>query len=229
MGHGGQMSAGSAKSFYSGATARPYRTFAAGGSSGTGNLNTFWSRLRDTRETVGWEYAASLHADVVAQPGWVDVCIGELAEHDADLCSVILPIKDDHGLTSTALDTHLWNPRRLTMREVMKLPTTIDHDTPFEDSDIGTHGELLLNTGCWVARVGPWVDDIHFRWGGDRIVKVDGISHAEFIPEDWTFSRDMHEIGRKIIATRKVAAKHIGTVEFGNDSAWGTLEKDTFA
>lgn len=217
MPRGDMVYGDAARSFYAGPTARPHRNLSVSSSSGTGNLNTIWGRVRDEYEVGFFSHFALLHADVSAPAGWVDTLIGELDEHAADLVSVVLPIKDGRRLTSTALDTDLWNPRRLTMREVFKLPETF-----------GEHpaGPLLLNTGCWACKLGPWINDIHFRWGGDRIVKRAGVSVAEFQPEDWTFSRDMHKLRRKIVATRKVQARHIGTVAYDNFTDQGGWETD---
>jgi hypothetical protein len=82
----------------------------------------------------------------------------------------VVPLKNEHGLTSTATDTpgYPWGIRRLTMHEALQLPETFTAaDVPYRQED----ATLLLNTGCWLMKLNePWVKGLHFRQQ-DRIVK----------------------------------------------------------
>lgn len=168
---------------------------------------------------------AMLHADVCPEAwGWVDLLEQELQDAGADVVSVVLPIKDMRGLTSTALGTtgdEVGGVRRLAMREIMALPPT------FRAKDVeGAGGRpLLVNTGCWLARLDrPWCR----RWGGFRIrdeIAFDagtGRAQATVQPEDWQMSYDLHAMGVDVVATRKVSAMHVGRLDFSNKTAWGS-------
>jgi len=184
------------------------------------NFNAHWClalnashRGRDVR------YFAMQHADVEPEDWWLDKLIAEMDARDLDVLGVVVPIKDQHGTTSLALDRpdgDTWRPLcRLTMRDVYQLPET------FTSEDIGH--PLLLNTGLWVCRWDQeWCRKVHFTIN-DRIVFDKGrcCYTAQVEPEDWYFSRLCHELGLKIGATRKVAAEHLGPVRFTNTQPWG--------
>lgn len=217
----GTVTDDAARAFYSGASTRDYKTAVSGGSLLAANFNNLWISGLNLRAEMGIRYFAMLHADCHADPGWLDILIDELDATGADLVSVVMAIKDPRGLTSTAIDTDPWKPRRLTMHEVMELPET------FEASPV-ISGNLLVNTGCWVCRFdSEWVER-HCFTINDRIVKrPDGKWMAEVQPEDWNMSRWLHDDGRKVLATRKVKARHIGSAAYSNHYAWGCLERDT--
>jgi hypothetical protein len=107
------------------------------------------------------------------------------------------------------------------MREVMRLPET------FSAADCGHPNDtLLVNTGCWIADLSkPWVRQFHFRTE-DRIVHQDGKARSEVMSEDWLFSRDIQKLGAKVLATRKIQLRHVGTANYTNFHAWGLLERD---
>jgi SAM-dependent methyltransferase len=163
------------------------------------------------------KYFAMLHDDIGPDDFWLDTLIEELEAKQLDVLSVVVPIKDTKGTTSTAIDGDTtWRPKcRITMKEVMTLPET------FTSEDVG--GPLLLNTGCWVARFDQdWNRKVHFTIN-DRIVFNKGTDRyeSEVEPEDWYFSRLLHELDLKIGATRKVAVTHRGEVDFSNQHTWG--------
>lgn len=219
MPHYGTVTAEAAKSFYSGATSRPYKTAMNGGSLLAANFNQLFVTALNLQESLDLRVFAMLHSDVSAGPGWLDILIDELDATGADLVSAVLPIKDERGLTSTAIDTDPWKPRRLAMKEVMGLPET------FGSPD---QGNLLVNTGCWACRLNPeWAEQGFCFTINDRIVKrADGKWAAEVQPEDWNMSRWLHAHGHNVMATRKVKAKHIGLSSYSNEYAWGVLESD---
>lgn len=117
-----------------------------------------------------YDYFVMLHSDIVPQAGWLEKLI-ELIElspaHQPsqrvyDVVSTVIPIKGPLGITSTAVgETHniFGLLKRLTMREVYKLPETFTVADIYEsgllpDSPvIGTRGPLLVNTGCFIANL----------------------------------------------------------------------------
>ena len=52
----------------------------------------------------GTSHFCLLHDDIVPEPFWLDEMLRLMERHDADVLSVVVPIKNEKGLTSTALD-----------------------------------------------------------------------------------------------------------------------------
>lgn len=193
------------------------------------NFNQLWClalNLSHSGERV--DYFAMLHDDVAPEDFWLDQLIDELESNRLDVLGVVVPIKDTRGMTSLALhrDGDDWMPKaRLSMHDVFELPET------FTSDDLGS--PLLLNTGCWVAKWNQeWCRQVHFEIN-DRIVFNRAVNRyqAQTEPEDWQFSRQLHEIGRgpsdgvrplRIGCTRKVKLVHQGEMEFTNERPWGS-------
>lgn len=183
-------------------------------------FNTLWSSALNCRDQFGVTHFAMIHSDIGPSPWWLDTLLDELVRLDADVVSAVVPMKGPAGLTSTAVDSDdPWEPRRLMMREVHKLPET------FGPEDVG--GPLLLNTGLWVCDLRkPWAEDVVFNSMERIIKKPDGEYEPQVISEDWLLSRRLNEFGCKLYATRRVAVEHEGTIEFTNTHPWGTESRD---
>lgn len=164
-----------------------------------------------------------LHADVEPEPHWVNKLIAQLLKYHADVVSVVVPVKNVFGLTSTAVDGYTTggNLRRLCMREVVELPET------FSAADLKTERALLVNTGCWICDfTKPWVENVCFTVQDVVAKGTDGKWRAGVVPEDWNFSRDLHSWGCRVFATRAVKVAHRGTGEWGNQTPWGLWQRD---
>jgi predicted O-methyltransferase YrrM len=194
------------------------------GSALTSNFNGAWCAALNARKR-GVTHFAMIHDDVSPAQGWLDTLLAEMFRLDADAVSAVIPIKSEHGLTSTAYETDdPWNPRRLTLTEAEALPETFGSD------DLS--GEVLLNTGLWVCDLRkPWADGE----GGppcftidNRIVRGEGGDYArQFWSEDWDFSRQIRRRGaRGLYATRKVQVEHEGEASYPSAPAWGTWKTD---
>ncbi len=180
----------------------------------TNNFNHLLCGALNERKN-GITHFALLHSDIIPCDGWLDILYKGMQETKADIISAIVPIKDGRGLTSTALDTDLWRPRRLTLHEVHN-----DYPKTF------TQDDLLLNTGCMLVDIrNEWIEGIRFRFE-DRIEKINGNFVADIQPEDWLFSRDAKKLGARLAATSEVRVDHIGTHRFSNDKAWGSWLRD---
>lgn len=180
----------------------------------TSCFNSCWALARNEWESGNAEGFAMIHSDVGAQLHWLDVLHDELERTGADMIGVAVPIKDSRGLTSLAVDDlgDHWKLRRLTTSQVRDLPET------FTEDDVPG---LLLNTGLWLCRLGPWCRHAHFHVE-DRIVRgADGRWVANTVPEDWGFSRQCRGLGVKLAATRKVAVEHYGEHKWNNQDVWG--------
>jgi SAM-dependent methyltransferase len=195
-----------------------------GSSLATGNMNGLWAWALNTARKERLDYFAMIHTDIEPEEFWLDALIDELESHDLDVLGVVAPIKDQRGVTSTALarpDGDTWRVHaRLTMKEVHRLPET------FTSADVGH--QLLINTGLWVCRFREeWARKVFFTVN-DRIAvdPVSGNYFAQTEPEDWFISRLYHELGLRVGATRKVRLEHRGTMAFTNAIPWGANDHD---
>jgi hypothetical protein len=66
-------------------------------------FNQLWCRALNDRREGGITHFAMHHADIEAPAGWLDRLIDEQRRVDADVLSVVVPIKDGRGLTSTGV------------------------------------------------------------------------------------------------------------------------------
>jgi hypothetical protein len=206
------------------------------------NFNRLWCQALNERFEHGFTHFAMHHADQGAAPGWLDVLLEELDRHEADVISVIVPLKDGRGLTSTAIYDHeSARIQRLTMREAMTLPPTFTKRSLTGDGWLvagdgpGTHHPapatrhaLLVNTGLWLCRLDrPWVENFPGFQVCDGVRKrADGRWQANVFSEDWNASAWWDRHGVKVAATRKVRVRHIGKAAYGNQDAWGEWSTD---
>lgn len=187
------------------------------------NCNHLWCLALNARLKYGIKWFAMLHSDVIPEPFWLDKLI-EIAEaNDADLLSVVIPIKSPDGLTSTALSVPNGKPevwKRFTQTEILdkEFPTT------FSVRDVVNGDQLcrlLVNTGCMVCRIDqPWSDELFFTIN-DRIDREFNKYKASVDPEDWGFSRMVAEKGGKVMATKAIQVTHVGNSGYNSHSVWG--------
>lgn len=168
---------------------------------------------------------AMIHSDMAADPGWLAPLISARVAVDADICNAVVPIKDDRGVTSTAVGYSAdWTERkrRLTVRECLSLPETFT----IEDvqREIDPEAKLLLpNPGCMVMRCGEWF----FTWPGFRTesyveyVADEGYYRAREISEDWLLGYYCYKHGIKVAATTAVQPEHIGRKKYSTKQPWG--------
>lgn len=218
------LSPGAARGFYrASAGGLDVHTSVAESSLLAMNMNVLWCDALNRR--LGGravDYFAMQHADVEPADGWLDAMAGEMEARGLDVLSAVVPLKDERGLTSTAVarpDGDPWGvARRLTMSDVYGLPET------FTSADVG--GPLLVNTGLWVCRFGPWADRVLFTIN-DRIVRDPaGRYRPESESEDWYVSRLFHSLGLRVGATRLVQLGHRGPAVYPNAFPWGRWQVD---
>ena len=216
----GQISAKAGARFWHASRQRGVRYVQEGCSLLAHNFNALWCTALNSDPRP--DYFAMQHADIEPQEHWLDTLIEELDAHDLDVLSVVIPFKSPDGLTSTAIGDGPCEPRmparRLVMREVQQLPET------FTSEDVG--GPLLINTGLWVCRFGDWAQDVCFTINDWVEPDSTGFYRCYVEPEDWNFSRQLHRLGVRVGATRKIAAKHWGEVGFDNQWTAYPLETD---
>jgi len=196
------------------------RAISPNSSIATACFNACWAMARNEWEAGRIDAFAMIHDDVGAQMQWLDILHREREKCGADIISTAVPIKDARGLTSTAIDDldEKWRVRRITTKQLRKLPLT------FTDSDVPG---LLLNTGLWLAKLGPWMNEVCFHVP-NAIERINGRWKALHFPEDFNFSRDCRKLGLKLAATKAVRVDHFGEHGWSNQEAWG-WEKDVQA
>lgn len=189
----------------------------------TVTFNKLWTDALNERKH-GFTHFVMLHDDVVPlETGWLDILMRELRKCGGDVLSCIIPIKDDRGLSSTAVWERRANRmRRLTMTEAHELPET------FDAMQAGYPGHFILpNTGLWICDfTRPWVEKICFTIR-DKIFK-NGAGEWQSIcfGEDWDFGVQCAELGVKVCATRTVPIVHRGNFDYPNMVGWGSLKTD---
>ena len=82
--------------------------------------NNLWCDALNKRMQDNLKWFVLVHADVVPEPMFADKLIAIAEKHDADLVSAVIPIKDENGLTSTAISgpDHFTRFTRLTTKQV---------------------------------------------------------------------------------------------------------------
>ncbi|MFA6244226.1 MAG: hypothetical protein WC655_25005 [Candidatus Hydrogenedentales bacterium] len=207
-----------------------------GGSSLPQVFNNLWVQALGQRDK--YTHFAMLHSDVEPEGGWLDILYDELIRTQATVMSAVVAIKDEKGVSSTAVGVNddLYDYRRITMTELMKLPQT------FSVADVRAAGIwpdyfagetprcLLVNTGCWITDLswpGWHVQDEQgfFKFKYEQLHRIqqwpDGRYNCEFAPEDWLMSRYVANNGGRVMATRLFKTIHVGTQLYPNWQAWG--------
>jgi hypothetical protein len=193
-----------------------------------GNFNHLLCHALNERESEGYTHFAMLHGDIVPQEGWLDVLHDEMSASGADIVSAVVPNKSAEGYVSMGVGEYrdgrpTW--KRLTLKDVYELPETFTiEQTPWPD------GVLLVNTGCLLIDLSAhwlmdWVNGGGFRFES-YIDNRDGRYVVTCAPEDWLMSFDVHRLGGKVAATRKVSLTHHGDFGFDNHSPWGAAHSE---
>jgi hypothetical protein len=192
----------------------------------TFNFNALWCMALNNSH---YTHFAMLHEDILpSAENWLTKLVRFADDDQADMISIVSPIKLEIGTTSTALARagEFGNFRRLTMREAVTLPSVFgraEMETLF-----GWSGEnlLLVNTGAMVIRLN-WRDVLEqmcFKVNNWIRKNKQGDYIAISEPEDWAFSREAHERGLKVMATAAIRLEHIDDEgkRYNNWEAWGT-------
>lgn len=162
------------------------------------------------------------HDDIeIRTCGWLDAMLEEMQRTGAAVLSVVVPIKDIRGETSTAIGDldNPWACRKLTLGECASLPETFcAADTPWPDRP------LLLNTGVMLVdlrrkefhRTNANGELVFYFTIQDRVIKTADGFQAQVRSEDWEFSRNCHAAGLPCYATRTIEVIHKGGGEWSN-------------
>jgi hypothetical protein len=183
----------------------------------TAAFNRLLCEALDRRDKGTADWFLLLHADIVPlEHTWLDILWQARSSVDAQAISAVAPIKDQRGVTSTALETgNLFAPRRLTIREIEQQETTF------------TDEKLLINTGMLLLSLrNDWIDKICFSIGDTILITKEGKRLVGCIPEDWDISRQIKKLGVPIYATQAVKLVHVGRFNYPNFGPWGLEDED---
>jgi len=213
-----------------------HETWCEGSGSSWDNFNVLLCEALNLAEQGEITHWAMLHADVNPEDGWLDVLVDEAERTQSSFASVVCPLKNSTGVTSSGIGdpTDNWRPwRRFTMSEVQALPET------FTAADAGYPGwPLLHNNGCCLFDLR---DRRFFTVDAENVLKPAWIfpkrvirnAEGRFVlqgeSEDWYMSRMLWEMGVPSALTRKIRLEHIGLSRFPNDSAWGQSHDEAAA
>lgn len=188
-------------------------------------FNRLWAQALNLRKERGLTHFAMLHTDIVPPVGWLWTLLQEQQAYGVDVLSCVVPLKDERGVTSTALYGGEGKLQRLTMAEVMQLPVTF---MATDAKGLMARACLLVNTGCWVCDfTQPWVEQMSFRFQDAIVRQAEGVFEAQTFSEDWDFSLKCASRGVSVAATRVVPLAHMdGQTAYRNDHAWGTWQTD---
>jgi hypothetical protein len=222
----------------SGSTAYEVRQCVTGISLLANNFN----RLFVTAWTSGADYLCILHSDIgTSRPAgyggsWLELLVDRLRENNLAALSAVVPIKSMDGLTSTALQLRKDSPhvlRRLSMQELHRLQDKVVRRHNLCDLfDISRDeaGALYINTGTLAIDLRGF-DWAGARWPGFQITdylawNTNHVPMAYVDPEDWGFSRWLHQEGWPYAATKELIIEHHGEMAFSSGGNWGA-EKDS--
>ena len=189
------------------------------------NANGAWCKAWNDRYTAGWTKFAINHADVEPDIGFLDTMSSEMDRVGADILSVVIPIKDGHGIVSAGIlgrDQYTRIVQRFSMAEIFDLPETFSIEDTHRPNDI-----LVVNTGLSMYRIDPWFGEFPgFNLLSQIQKEPDGTLVSRFWPEDWEMSRWADSQGLKVFGTRKVGVDHWGRFAFSNRHVWGKWKTD---
>jgi hypothetical protein len=235
--HDGRIFDGCAKVFYNNASQFHHvEPAVATFSLLTANCNILWAMALNWYESNQVDWFALIHSDIQPEPLWIDKLIAEADAHRADIMTAVIPIKNDRGLTSTAIcdpSDDYGKFIRITTSQVRhpSFPTTFDGPMAVQALrslpgdlrlDAPADARLLCNTGCMVCRLGAWCDPRHVYF--DEVTKFERVNNhwKPFIrSEDWFFTGRATAQGAKVMATTTLKVLHHGLTPFPSDQIWG--------
>lgn len=177
-------------------------------------FNQLWMSALNTRPMATdhpLTHFLLMHADIIpAGDDWLLTMMTHMMRYQADVLSAVVPLKNEKGLTSTAFDTDLWRPERLTMTQLQHKPETF------------TAPDILLNTGLMLVDfTKPWIEEVCFTINDCTFQDDDGTFQTMTEPEDWNFSRWARSKGLSLWATKAVVVEHVGKTRYPNNGVWG--------
>jgi hypothetical protein len=191
-----------------------------------GNFNALWCSAWNACEEGNYTHHAQIHQDIDPQRLWLDKAITLMDAHDLNVLSVVVPQKQDTGVTSTAvLDKDTLRTRRLCMKEIGKwLPPT------FQTVDLQRLGFknhlLLMSGGMFIAKIGPWFQRCWFEAPARILKDENGKLVSAVWDEGWNWTIQLAQMGVRYACTTEIVLGHVGKTTWSNRPDWGEWETD---
>ena len=194
------------------------------------NFNRAWCDALNANPRP--EFFVMHHADVMAEPGWMDKLVDLMDRHpNIDIISCNILIKDNSKEFSTAIykgDEKSGEIIRMSVAELEALPPTFSlNDVQEKFPEKYKDGILCLNTGLWICKFRdagridvdypdgtsaniPWTENFCFKMIDAIVKSPDGKFHPHGMSEDWQASLDWHVMGVEYLATSEIMVHHFG-------------------
>lgn len=227
----GWMHRGAAQGAYLWPTAGKYRVMPLEekGKHLDSTMNKLWAGTLNGRAGVDICYCAMIDQNVEPENFWVDTLTDELERTGADLLSVVVPVTDERGITTTAVACAKDDccVKQLTMKEIVELPVTFDITAVGKKPD----DILLVDTKLWVCNFKkPWVEKFALEQSFQEKTVIFKDNQGRFGTKStligWHLSRYIQAQGGKVMATRVVRAGLWGDWFYENNDGWGLWDKD---
>jgi hypothetical protein len=146
-----------------------------------------------------YEYFIMLHNDIVpVEFNWMKELISILEDYDLDILGVNNAIKNNEGLTSTAIEG-----RNISIVEAAK-------------KDILFNENLDINTGLMIIKLSNkfkklvQLSQLRFRVEDTIEFNNEKFQANGVLTEDWLFSRDCIKLGLNVASTSLIKTAHLG-------------------
>lgn len=166
-----------------------------------------------------YDYFCLVHSDIAAEFGWLRKMHEIMKEKELMVLSVVSPLKMPGGITSCAYEVD-GKVDNLTLKMIKeKLGITF---TAKDVEKVWPGSILLINTGMMLVNLrlfgshrcigNPfWFEIV------DRVVYTGKDYVQVCIPEDWNFSKQLHENGVPYGATTAIHLTHFGNYSYTNE------------
>jgi len=193
------------------------------------NCNGLWCNCLNSQKEYGHTHFMMLHNDIVPEMNFGEKMLEIMERTGADILSAVVPFKNNSGLTSTAIEFAEILPRRLTLKEISRLPATFGVDDCRREI-IADARALLVNTGLMIVRLDfHRVRELFFDENNWIKTTPDGKMHPQVFSEDWYFTRLASDLGARVMATREVKVEHVGDAAYSNQGMWGKETDDAIS
>ena len=190
-----------------------------GSSALTYNFNALWRIVLNNR---AYTHFIMWHEDIEpVDQDWIIKLLDLADQHEADILSVVSPIKSNAQETSTALarGKEFGDYQRVKIDDLENLPDVFGEPelSKLFGWDKGRR-IILTNTGLMCVRMNRRTVLETMCFDVNNWIKRDkaGEFYHLFEPEDWKWARDAQDKGLKVLATKAIKLKHIGRMGYPN-------------
>lgn len=181
----------------------------------TFNCNRLWAEALNMQKKSKLRYFVMVHSDIrIHDDNWLPKLIELKNQHKLAFLSVVSPIKDSTGDSSTAYLSK-GKLHRLSIKETEELPEVFTKHSLIEKYSL-EDCVLFANTGLMICDLNAtWCEKAYFD-ELNKIEKVNGEFVARVQPEDWFFTELIQKLGYTVGVTTAIEIEHIGKHKYSN-------------